>query len=71
MQELRVWTTTADILEKMGRLDEAIACDETVRRLKSNTVFLGAGLRQLKKAIRDGNNEVRVAYGRPQLNVTC
>jgi hypothetical protein len=71
MQKVSVWTTTADILENMGRLEEAIACDETVRRFKSNTVFLGAGLRQLKKAIRDGNNEVRVAYDRPQLNVTC
>jgi hypothetical protein len=65
IQEVRMWMTTADILEKMGRLDEAIACDETVRRLKSDGRDLGAGWRQLKKAILDGKVEVRVDYHRP------
>lgn len=71
IQEVRMWRNSADILEKMGRLEEAIACDESARRLQSDHSDSAASCRQLKKAIRDGKLEVSVGYHMPQLNVAC
>jgi hypothetical protein len=55
----RMFQVLASILEKMGRLEEAMKCDDAVRRLESDIRCLAAGSRRLRKASRDKDFQVR------------
>lgn len=56
---IRMYIVSANILEKMGRLEEAMECDDAARRLESNARCLAARSRRLQKASRDKDFQVR------------
>jgi hypothetical protein len=56
----RMFRVSASILERMGRLEKAMECDDAMaRRFESDARCLAAHSRRLKKASRDKDFQVR------------